>query len=157
MFSHRQRGILKLCQSDHWVLGNLPDQDPSPPIAQFGRAASSNQSWWLRMMEATVFLGKFKAAEMFWYSSPDPCLDTILSRRSTDISFDPMACFLLWHALSTVGPYRCMPFQIMSNQLNLPQVDSNQVVQTSKNVQWEQDAPELNFESHSKASEYLCK
>ena len=30
----------------------------------------------------------------------------------------------------TQSPYidRCVPFQIMSNQLNLPQVDSNQVV-----------------------------
>ena len=36
--------------------------------------------------------------------------------------------------LSTVGPYlyRCVPFQIMSNQLDLPQVDSNQVVETSQ-------------------------
>ena len=35
---------------------------------------------------------------------------------------------------STVGPYidRCVPFQIMSNQLNLPHVYSNQVVKTSK-------------------------
>jgi hypothetical protein len=33
-----------------------------------------------------------------------------------------------------VGPYidRCVPFQIMSNQLNLLQVDSNQVVETSQ-------------------------
>jgi hypothetical protein len=40
-----------------------------------------------------------------------------------------MSWFLLWHALSTVGPYidRRVPFQIMSNQFNLPQVDSNQV------------------------------
>jgi hypothetical protein len=53
---------------------------------------------------------------------------------STDNSFDLMACFLLWHALSTVGPYidRCVPFQIMSNQLNLPQVDFKQVVETSQ-------------------------
>jgi hypothetical protein len=31
-------------------------------------------------------------------------------------------------------PYidRCVPFQIPSNQLNLPQVDSNQVVETSQ-------------------------
>uniref|UniRef100_A0A4W5K403 VPS18 core subunit of CORVET and HOPS complexes n=1 Tax=Hucho hucho TaxID=62062 RepID=A0A4W5K403_9TELE len=42
----------------------------------------------LRMMKATVFLGTFNAAEMFWYPSPDLCLDTILSRRSTDNSFD---------------------------------------------------------------------
>ena len=26
----------------------------------------------LRMMEATVFLGTFNAADIFWYSSPDP-------------------------------------------------------------------------------------
>jgi hypothetical protein len=31
-----------------------------------------------------------------------------------------------------VGTYinKCVPFQIMSNQLNLPQVDSKQVVET---------------------------
>jgi hypothetical protein len=66
------------------------------------------------------------------HPSIDLCPDTILSRSSK--SFDLMAWFLLWHALSTVGPYidRCVPFQIMSNQLNLPQVDSNQVVETAQ-------------------------
>ena len=80
----------------------------------------------LRMMEATVLIGTFKAAEFFLYPSPDLFLKTILSRRSTDNSFDFMLGFVLWHALSTVGPYidRCVPFQ-MSNQLNLPQVDFN--------------------------------
>ena len=29
---------------DYWVLGHLPEQGPSPPIAQFGRAASSRNS-----------------------------------------------------------------------------------------------------------------
>jgi hypothetical protein len=84
----------------------------------------------LRMMEATVFLGTFNAADIFWYPSPDLCLDKILSRSSTDNSFTLMAWFLLCNALSTVGPYvdRWMLFQIMSNQLNLTQVDSNQVV-----------------------------
>jgi hypothetical protein len=28
-FSHLHRGTLELCQSDHWVLGHLPDQGPS--------------------------------------------------------------------------------------------------------------------------------
>jgi hypothetical protein len=42
----------------------------------------------------------------FWYPSPDLCLDTILSRSSTDNSLDLMAWFLLGHALSTVGPYK---------------------------------------------------
>ena len=53
-----------------------------------------------------------------------------------DNSFDLMAWFSLWHALSTVGPYidRCVSFHIMSNQLNLPQVDSNQVVETSRMI-----------------------
>jgi hypothetical protein len=88
----------------------------------------------LRMMEATVFLGTFNAAYIFWHPSPDLCLDTILSWTSMDNSFDLMSWFLLWHALSTVKPYidRCVPFHIMSNQLNLPQVDSNQVVETSQ-------------------------
>jgi hypothetical protein len=77
-------------------------------------------------------LGTFDAAERFWYPFPDLCLDTILSRSSTDISFYLMAWFLLWHVRSTVGPYldRCVLFQIMSNKLNVPQVDSNHVLET---------------------------
>ena len=47
------------------------------------------------MMEATVFLGTFNAAEMFLYPSQDLCIDTILSRSSTDNSFDLMSWFLL--------------------------------------------------------------
>jgi hypothetical protein len=35
---------LELCQTDHQVLGHLPDQGPSPPIAQFCRAASTRKS-----------------------------------------------------------------------------------------------------------------
>jgi hypothetical protein len=59
----------------------------------------------LWMMEATVFLGTFNATQMFCYPSPDLCLDTILSQSFMDNSFDLMAWFLLWHALSSVGPY----------------------------------------------------
>ena len=39
------------------------------------------------------FLGTFNATEMFWYPSLD--LDTILSRSSTDNSFNLTAWFLL--------------------------------------------------------------
>ena len=76
-----------------------------------------------------------------------------------DNSLDLMACFLLLCALSTVGPYidSCVPFQIMSNQSNLPQVDSIKLKKHLKDDQWKQDAPQLNFESHSKGSKYLCK
>ena len=103
-------------------------------LPALGRALVVTNFLHLRMMEATVFLGTVNAAEMFWYPSPDLCLDTILSLSSMDNSFYLMSWFLLWHALSTVGPYidRCVPFQIMSNQLNLPQVDFNQFVETSQ-------------------------
>ena len=47
---------------------------------------------------------------------------------------------------------RFVPFKVMSNQLNLPKVDSN-----IKDNQWKQDGPVLNLESHIKESEYLCK
>jgi hypothetical protein len=78
------------------------------------------------MMEATVFLGTLNAAEHFWYPSPDLCLDTILSRTI------PLT------SLSNVGPYidRCVPFQIMSNQLNLLQVDSMKLKKHLKDNQW---------------------
>ncbi|KAK3535077.1 hypothetical protein QTP70_003027 [Hemibagrus guttatus] len=44
----------------------------------------------LQMMEATVLIGSFNAAEIFLYPSPDLCLDTILSQSSTDNSLDFM-------------------------------------------------------------------
>uniref|UniRef100_A0A4W5Q2L0 Uncharacterized protein n=1 Tax=Hucho hucho TaxID=62062 RepID=A0A4W5Q2L0_9TELE len=37
-------------------------------------------------------MGTFNPAELFWYPSPDLWLDTILSQRSTDNSFDLMPC-----------------------------------------------------------------
>jgi hypothetical protein len=40
-------------------------------------------SIYISMMETTVFLGTFNAAEMFWY--PDLCLNMILSRSSNQI------------------------------------------------------------------------
>jgi hypothetical protein len=65
---------------------------------------------------------------------PFPRSVPFLFRSSTDNSFHLMTWFLLWHTLSTVQPYMewCVPFQIMTNLLNLPQVDSNQVVETSQ-------------------------
>ena len=67
-------------------------------------------------------LGDLQCCTHFWYPSPDLCLDTILSRRSTVNYLDLIAWVLLWHALSTVRHFidRCVPFQIISNQYNLP-------------------------------------
>ena len=88
----------ELCQSDHQVLGHLPDQGPSP-VALFGWAASSRVSLGINLVPPFkydgVFLGTVNAAELFCYPSPDLCRDTILSWSSTDNSFDFMAWFLL--------------------------------------------------------------
>ena len=55
----------------------------------------------LRMMEATVFLGTFNAADIFWYPSPDLCL--------SKNSFNLMAWFLLWYCTVNCGTlYRQM-------------------------------------------------
>ena len=98
---HLHRGTLELCQSDHRVLVTSLTKALPPRFLSFaglpalGRVLVVSNFFHLRMREATVFLGTFKAAEMFWYPSPDLCLDTILSRSSTDNYFDLMACFLL--------------------------------------------------------------
>jgi hypothetical protein len=108
--------ILELCHE--WPSGSW-----SPRLLSLARRPALGRGLHhFRMMEATVFLGTFNVeTNFFWYLSPDLCLDTILSRSSTDNSFNLMAWFLLWYSLSTVGPYidRCAPFQIMSNQFNL--------------------------------------
>ena len=70
-FSHLHTGSLELSQSDHQVLGHLSYQGPSPPIAQFagwpalGRVLVVPNFFHLRIMEATVLLGTFNAAEFF--------------------------------------------------------------------------------------------
>ena len=82
----------------------------------------------LRMMEATVFLGTFNAAEVFWYTSPDLCLDTILSRSSTDNSFDFMAWFLFLTWTVNCGTLYRQVCAFPNHVQSL--VDSNQVVET---------------------------
>ena len=82
--SHLHRGTLELCQSDHWAFGHLPNQGPSPPIAQ---AASSRKS--LGGSKLLPFLWTFNFAKKCCYPSSDLCLNTILSRSSMDNSFRP--------------------------------------------------------------------
>ncbi len=90
-----------------------------------------------------MLLWPFNEAEFFLNSSPDVWLDANLFLSSTDSSFDPRAWFLLWYVLSAVGPFikTCVPFQIISIQLNLPQVTFTQsLVTPTSNM----NAPELN-------------
>ena len=72
-----------------------------PHIAQFGQVASSRKS--LGGSKLLQFkndgghcvLGDLHDAKMFWYTSPDLCLATILSWSSTENLFNDMAWFLL--------------------------------------------------------------
>lgn len=82
-------------------------------------------------MDGTLLTGTFSAAEL--YLSPESCLDTVLSQRPAKKSLNFMSWFVFRHALSTIGPYidKCVVFQSMSSQLNLSQVDSANVGETS--------------------------
>ena len=136
-FSHLYRGTLELCQSDHLVLGYVPDQGPSPTIAQFCRAASSRKS--LGGSKLLSFqndggycvLGYLKCCRNI--SVPFP-----RSVPRHNPSSELYGQFLPPHGLlfaltCTVNCIdRCVPFQIMSKKFNLPQVDSSQVVDTSQ-------------------------
>jgi hypothetical protein len=89
----------ELCQSDHRAFGHIPDQGPSPPNTQFGQALGIilvvPNLFQLRMMEATVFLGTFNAAEMFWYPFPRSVSRHNPVSELSDNSFNIMACFFL--------------------------------------------------------------
>ena len=108
-FSHPHIGTLELCQSDHRVTSLtkalLPRLLSLAGWPALGRVLVVPNFFHLRTMEATVFLGTFNAADIFWYPSPDPCLDTILSWSSTDNSFRPHAlvfaltCTVNWGTL----------------------------------------------------------
>ena len=84
------------------------------------------------MMVATVFMGTFNAADIFWYPSPDLGLDNILSLYRQVYAFPN-------HVQSIGVHHRWTPIDHL------------------KDDQWKQDAPELNFESLNKGSEYLFK
>ncbi len=123
----------------HQVLGRQSRQGSSPSIAQFGWATSSWKSperpfFQLRIMEATVT----SVNQIFFLPSSDMCLDTILSLELCWQFLPPHGLFFaLWYPLSAVRPFieRWVSFLIMSNQYNLPRVDSNHGVETSQ--QWE--------------------
>lgn len=124
-YSSPHKETLQHCESDHQILGHLSDKGSSPHSNYFH----------LHMIEATVLTGTFKAAELFLYPYKDLCLDKPLSRWSTDNLLNFIVWLVLWHVLITVGPYTtcvCAPFQIISDELNIPQVDSNRVVETSE-------------------------
>jgi hypothetical protein len=126
---------LELRQRDHRVVGHLPDQGPSPPIAQFGWAASSKKSLGgskllpFRNDGGRCVLWDLKCCRHLLVPFPRSV------PRHNPVS-ELYGQFFRPHRLawSAVGPYidRCVPFQIMSNQFHLAQVDSNQAGETSQ-------------------------
>ncbi|KAI5090065.1 hypothetical protein C0J45_20200 [Silurus meridionalis] len=75
------REMLKLFQSDHRVLGHLPNKRSfslSLILAgqpNLGGVLVVPNYFHVRMVEATVLIRTFNAAEIFMYPSPDLCLD----------------------------------------------------------------------------------
>ena len=53
-------------------------------LASSWRSLDESKLLPFRIYEATVFLETFNAADIFWYPFPDLCLNTVLSRSSTD-------------------------------------------------------------------------
>ena len=80
--SHLHRGTLELCQSDHQGLGDPPDQGPSPPLAQFGRADSSRKSLGgaklltFKNDEGHCVLGDLQCCRNVFGSIPQICAST---------------------------------------------------------------------------------
>ena len=120
-----------------WLSGPWSPPWPRPfsPIAQFGRAASSRwfqassiKEWWSHSV-----LGDLQCCRNVLIPFPRSVPQHNPLSAFSYNSFNLTACFFTL-SLSTVGLYidRFVPFQIMSNQLNLPQVDSNWVIETSQ-------------------------
>ncbi len=122
---------------------------PSPSIAQFGQEASSRKSPGcskrlpLRVTE-TICLCEPSILQKFFSELLPRCVAwrNLVSELYRQF-FDFRAWFLLWYALSAVGPFikTCVPFQIIPIQLNLPQFNSTWSVVTSTS---NRNAPELN-------------
>ena len=119
----------ELCSShsNHLVLGHLPDQGPSPPIAQFGLAASSRKS-----LGGSKLLPFKKDGGHSVPSDLQCCRHFLVPsprsvRQHNPVSelygqfLQPHGLVFALNALLTVVTCidRCVPFQIMSNQLNL--------------------------------------
>ncbi len=130
---------MELNQSDHQCLDPLSNQDPSPSITQFGQEARSRKSpdcfklHPLRIMEAKCSC-KPSTQQICFCSLPQICFDTTLSLRSAAIPLTSWLSFCSDIHFSCLTLYRqaCVPFQIMYTQLNLPQVNSSQSIETSQ-------------------------
>ncbi len=123
-FSHLPNASLELSHSDLWVLLYLSHQGSSPPIAQFGRTASSRKgSGRPKRLPFKVYGGhcalrNLKCSRHFFVTLARsvPCHNSV-SELFRQFLW-PHDSHLLWHALWAVRSYidRCVAFLIKSNQ-----------------------------------------
>jgi hypothetical protein len=138
-FHHPVKLIINLicglinCMLSRDVVGGLHNphyQGPSPPISQFAWAASSRKS--LGGSKHLPFKNDWGHCVL---GDLQCCRNVVLHFPRSVPRHKPVSelygqllwthgLVLFWHALSTVGPYidSSVPFQIMSNQLNLPPI-----------------------------------
>ncbi len=154
-FSHLPNASLELSHSDLWVLLYLSHQGSSPPIAQFGRTASSRKGSGrpkrlpFKDYGGHCALRNLKCSRNFFVTLARsvPCHNSV-SELFRQFLW-PHDSHLLWHALWAVRSYidRCVAFLIKSNQYNQTQLDSNEGVEPSQGWSEEMDSTWVKYMS----------
>ncbi len=154
-FSHLPNASLELSHSDLWVLLYLSHQGSSPPIAQFGRTASSRKGSGrpkrlpFKDYGGHCALRNLKCSRIFFVTLARsvPCHNSV-SELFRQFLW-PHDSHLLWHALWAVRSYidRCVAFLIKSNQYNQTQLDSNEGVEPSQGWSEEMDSTWVKYMS----------
>ncbi len=154
-FSHLLNASLELSHSDLWVLLYLSHQGSSPPIAQFGRTASSRKGSGrpkrlpFKDYGGHCALRNLKCSRIFFVTLARsvPCHNSV-SELFRQFLW-PHDAHLLWHALWAVRSYidRCVAFLIKSNQYNQTQLDSNEGVEPSQGWSEEMDSTWVKYMS----------
>ncbi len=154
-FSHLPNASLELSHSDLWVLLYLSHQGSSPPIAQFGRTASSRKGSGrpkrlpFKDYGGHCALRNLKCSRIFFVTLARsvPCHNSV-SELFRQFLW-PHNSHLLWHALWAVRSYidRCVAFLIKSNQYNQTQLDSNEGVEPSQGWSEEMDSTWVKYMS----------
>ncbi len=154
-FSHLPNASLELSHSDLWVLLYLSHQGSSPPIAQFGRTASSRKGSGrpkrlpFKDYGGHCALRNLKCSRIFFVTLARsvPCHNSV-SELFRQFLW-PHDSHLLWHALWAVRSYidRCVAFLITSNQYNQTQLDSNEGVEPSQGWSEEMNSTRVKYMS----------
>ncbi len=154
-FSHLPNASLELSHSDLWVLLYLSHQGSSPPIAQFGRMASSRKGSGrpkhlpFKDYGGHCALRNLKCGRNFFVTLARsvPCHNSA-SELFRQFLW-PHDSHLLWRALWAVRSYtdRCVAFLIKSNQYNQTQLDSNEGVEPSQGWSEEMDSTWVKYMS----------